>query len=98
MKMIKVLTLAAVAALVWSSPSWANPKHLQAYKKAYPDAKSKCIVCHIKDKVTKTDNELNAYGTKAKEMGDPSKEGYDAIGSAEAFEKAAAEAAGGALK
>lgn len=88
----------SIVALVWAMvfagavSGWANPKHLQAYKKAFPDAKAKCNVCHVKDKVTKTDNELNAYGAKAKEMGEPSKEGYEAIGAAPAVEDASSEA------
>jgi len=86
-----LLVLAAIA--VWVTPAHADLKQIKVYKEAYPDAKPKCINCHVDEKPKKDDgmHEANAYGKavmeQAGEEAVPTAETYQKVGSIEDFEQ-----------
>lgn len=89
---LSVLTLAVVA---FSHPVQANPKIIKAYKEAYPDAKPKCIFCHVDAMPKKADgqHENNDYGKTIKDAyealgkdAEPTGEMFKNVGSKEDFE------------
>ena len=60
-----ILGLGVLAFLSFTNAE-ANVEQIKIYKEAYPDAKPKCIDCHV-DKVPKKDDGLHAlndYGNK----------------------------------
>jgi len=59
-----VISILLTAFIFWALPVHAGMVQIKAYKEAYPDAKPKCIDCHV-DKMPKKDDgahELNDYG------------------------------------
>lgn len=66
----------------------ANVAQVKLYKAAYPDAKPKCIFCHI-DKLPKKDegmHEPSAYGKKVREAAEITVDTYKQAGTYEDFE------------
>lgn len=63
--------------------TFTNIRQIKAYKEVFPDAKPKCIDCHV-DAIPKKDagkHELNDYGKKVKETNTaPDVETYKKIG------------------
>jgi hypothetical protein len=73
----------------FATPSFANVGQIKEYKKAFPDAKPKCIQCHAVEKPKKEDgqHDLNAYGKKVKDAAKaqpPTDAAYKAVGPAPA--------------
>ncbi len=61
----KIVCLGALMGFVaWGTCAHANLKVIKAYKETYPDAKPKCIMCHVDTLPKKPDgeHEHNAYG------------------------------------
>ena len=87
-KKIFLLTLGAF--FVWSVKAQADMEQIKTYKEAFPDAKPKCINCHV-DAVPKKDegkHKLNAYGLKAEGVEEkPTAKTFKKIGSFEDFMK-----------
>ena len=87
-KKIFLLTLGAF--FVWSVKAQADMEQIKAYKEAFPDAKPKCVDCHV-DAIPKKDegkHNLNAYGSKVKETSaKPTAETYKKVGKASEYKK-----------
>jgi len=74
--------------ILWALPAHADFTQIKAYKETYPDAKLKCIDCHV-DKMPKKDDgahEPNDYGksvikaAKAAGLDKPTADTYKAVG------------------
>lgn len=83
--------------ILWAIPVRASMTEIKAYKDAYPDAKPKCIDCHV-DKMPKKDDgqhELNDYGkavikaAQAAKLDKPTADTYKTVGTIEDFAKKA---------
>lgn len=77
----------------------ADVEQVKLYKAVYPDAKPKCISCHI-DKLPKKDegmHEPNAYGKKIKEAAEITADTYKQVGTFEDFEAQQNQEEGGPL-
>jgi len=73
-------------------PAQAGLPQIKAYKEIYPEAKPKCIDCHVDKMPKKVDgqHELNQYGkavVKAAGVQKPSSSTYKTIGKIEDFKK-----------
>jgi len=86
MKNITFLIL--VGFLIWAIPAHADIAQIKAYKEIYPNAKPKCMNCHV-DKMPKKEDgahENNDYGksavkaAKAAGLDKPTADTYKAIG------------------
>jgi hypothetical protein len=74
--------------IFWALSAHADMTQIKAYKEAYPDAKPKCIDCHV-DKMPKKDDgahENNDYGksivkaAQAAKLDKPTADTYKAVG------------------
>jgi hypothetical protein len=93
-----MILLIGLGLVLWIVPAQANMKEMKIYKEAYPDAKIKCIDCHV-DAMPKKDDgkhEMNAYGKavtaesqKAGAKSDviPTVDTYKKVGKIEDFKK-----------
>ncbi|MBF0618822.1 MAG: hypothetical protein HQL19_01510 [Candidatus Omnitrophica bacterium] len=98
-KFISVFVLLVFAVgmfLVGAAPAQANIKMMKAYKEAYPDAKIKCISCHVVAMPKKDDgqHDMNDYGkavvdAAAKDNADkvPTADTFKKVGTIEQFKK-----------
>jgi len=83
--MKKIIFLILTGFICWTIPAHADFAQIKAYKEAYPDAKPKCIDCHV-DKMPKKDpgpHELNDYGksvVKAAGTVKPTADTYKTVG------------------
>ena len=76
----------------WMATAQANMKEIKIYKEAYPDAKIKCMDCHV-DAMPKKDagkHEMNNYGkaviaATAKSDVSPTVDTYKKVGKIEDF-------------
>jgi len=90
MKIIKLLVLTGF--IFWAAAAQANMTQIKAYKETYPDAKPKCIDCHV-DKMPKKDDgahDPNDYGKaviKAAGTEKPTADTYKTVGTIEDFAK-----------
>ena len=81
--------------IFWAASAHADMAQIKAYKETYPDAKPKCIDCHV-DKMPKKDDgqhDANDYGKaviKAAGSQTPTADTYKTVGSIEDFAKKAA--------
>ena len=85
----KIMMLGMLIGLVfWSVSARADMAQIKAYKETYPDAKLKCIECHV-DKMPKKDDgahENNDYGksvikaAKAAGLDKPTADTYKTVG------------------
>ncbi len=69
-------------------PAHADLKEIKKYKEAFPEAKPKCIECHVQEKPKKDDgqHELNEYGNAVKAKAEEiTAETYKAVGKIEDF-------------
>jgi len=94
---MKRIFLATAFILTGALLAWANVNEIKLYKEAFPDAKPKCINCHV-DALPKKDegkHEANAYGKAIKEQAakeqaikeaKPTVETYKAVGPVEKFQ------------
>ena len=88
----KVLFFVTVAFFFFVAKGQADVNQIKAYKEAFPDAKPKCVDCHV-DAIPKKDegkHNWNAYGTKIKETAakeKPTAETYKKVGKIEEFLK-----------
>ena len=83
-----VFLCATFLSLLTGIPVHANMKQIKFYKEIYPDAKPKCIQCHMVALPKKEDgqHELNAYGQAVKKAAsEPTAETYKQVGKAEDF-------------
>ena len=86
----KLLVLILSVLFFWATKAQANVDQMKVYKEAYPDAKLKCINCHV-DALPKKEegkHEWNAYGKKVKETAakaKPTAEAYKKVGKVEDF-------------
>lgn len=83
-----ILGFGLVFAVVGNTIAMADVDQIKLYKAAYPDAKPKCIFCHV-DKLPKKDegmHEPNAYGKKVREAAEITAETYKEVGTFEDFE------------
>ena len=94
----KIVCLGALMGfMAWGTCAQANLKVIKAYKEAYPDAKPKCIMCHVAALPKKADgeHEHNAYGKAlvqaAKDAKEelPSSDTIKKVGPVEDFQKQA---------
>jgi len=95
---MKTLALCVLLGLLcWAAPARADLKEIKKYKEAFPDAKPKCINCHVDEKPKKDDgqHDPNDYGkavlkaaqdAKAEE-GKPTADTYKKAGAIEDFKK-----------
>ena len=62
---LRVLSCGFTAAILLAGTAHADMNEIKTYKTAFPDAKPKCIECHVAAMPKKDDgqHELNAYGT-----------------------------------
>ena len=90
-----IMSIILTGFILWVTPAQANMTQLKAYKDAYPDAKPKCIDCHV-DKMPKKDDgahELNDYGkavvkaAQAAKLDKATADTYKAVGKIEDFSK-----------
>jgi len=90
--MKKTIFLILAGLIIGTLPAYANFPQIKAYKETYPDAKPKCIDCHV-DKMPKKDDgqhELNDYGkavVKSAGTVKPTADTYKTIGKIEDFKK-----------
>jgi len=86
--MKKIMFLVLTGFIFWALPVHADMSQIKAYKEAYPDAKPKCIDCHV-DKMPKKDDgahENNDYGkaavtaAQAAKLDKPTADTYKALG------------------
>jgi hypothetical protein len=80
----------AVGLVFWMAAAQANMKEMKAYKEAFPDAKLKCMSCHV-DAMPKKDagkHEFNDYGKALiAENAKPTVDTYKKVGKVEDFKK-----------
>ena len=82
---MKTIMFAILAGFIcWALPVHADMAQIKAYKETYPDAKPKCIDCHV-DKMPKKDgaHDPNDYGkavVKAAGTATPSAYTYKKVG------------------
>jgi hypothetical protein len=93
-----MILLIGLGLVLWIVPAQAGMKDMKIYKEAYPDAKIKCIDCHV-DAMPKKDDgkhEMNDYGKAvmaesqkagAKPDVSPTVDMYKAVGKIEDFKK-----------
>jgi len=84
--------IAAAAIFVAASvvPASASLKQIKLYKEAFPDAKLKCIECHVDEKPKKDDgqHEPNDYGKAVLSTDkEPTVDTYKKVGAIENFKK-----------
>jgi hypothetical protein len=91
--MKKILWVMAALVVGWGFTAFANLEQQKLYKEAFPDAKPKCVTCHV-DAIPKKDegkHDWNAYGqaikAKAGEGVKPTVDAYKAVGPAEKFQE-----------
>ncbi len=87
-KVVVISGLVFAFAILGNTFASADVDQVKLYKAAYPDAKPKCISCHI-DKLPKKDegmHEPNAYGKKVREAAEITAETYKQVGTFEDFE------------
>jgi hypothetical protein len=86
--MKKVNFLVLTGFILWAVPVHADMAQIKAYKETYPDAKPKCIDCHV-DKMPKKDDgahDPNDYGksvlkaAKAAGLDKPTADTYKTVG------------------
>ena len=86
----KILILTIITLFIWIAQGQADVNQIKAYKEAFPDAKPKCINCHV-DAIPKKDegkHVLNAYGLKVKETASkPTAETYKKVGKVEDYKE-----------
>ena len=88
----KILVLTLGVFFIWGAKGQADVNQIKAYKEAFPDAKPKCINCHV-DAIPKKDegkHNWNAYGLKVKEISakaKPTAETYKKVGKVEDFKE-----------
>ena len=92
--MKKITFFVLTAFILWVVPAYANFTQIKAYKVTYPDAKLKCVDCHV-DKTPKKDgpHDLNDYGkavAKVAGTSSPTADTYKTVGSIEDFAKKSA--------
>ncbi len=76
--------------LFTAAPAHANLKETKKYKEAFPDAKPKCINCHMDEKPKKDDgqHDPNDYGKAViKAASEPTVDTYKQVGKIEDFKK-----------
>lgn len=84
-----------LAVMFWAIPAKADLKQIKAYKEAFPDAKPKCMGCHVDEKPKKEDgqHEANDYGKAVLKAAQDAKEEkptadtYKKVGPIESFKK-----------
>jgi hypothetical protein len=77
-----------LAVVLGMATAQANMKEMKVYKEAFPDAKIKCIDCHV-DAMPKKDagkHDLNAYG-KAIVKSEVTVDMFKKLGTVEDFKK-----------
>ncbi len=93
MKTIKFFLLAGF--ILWTVPAHADMAQIKAYKETYPDAKPKCIDCHV-DKMPKKEDgahDPNDYGkavikaAQDAKLDKPTADTYKQAGKIEDFKK-----------
>ena len=83
--MRKITFVILAGFIVWAIPAHADMAQIKAYKETYPDAKPKCIDCHV-DKMPKKDDgahDPNDYGKaviKAAGTTAPTADTYKTVG------------------
>jgi hypothetical protein len=86
--MKKVIYLVLTGFIFWALPAHADMSQIKAYKETYPDAKPKCIDCHV-DKIPKKEDgahDPNDYGksvikaAKAAGLDKPTADTYKTVG------------------
>ena len=80
----------AVLFLAGAIPAHANLKEIKKYKEAFPDAKPKCIECHMDEKPKKDDgqHDPNDYGKAVLNVAkETTVETYQKVGKIEDFKK-----------
>ena len=86
--MKKVNFLILTGFICWALPAHADMDQIKAYKETYPDAKPKCIDCHV-DKMPKKEDgahDPNDYGksvikaAKAAGLDKPTANTYKTVG------------------
>jgi hypothetical protein len=90
--MKKTTFLILAGFIFWIVPAHANLVQIKAYKETYPDAKPKCINCHVVEHPKKDDgqHDPNDYGKaviKAAGADKPTADTYKTVGTIEAFGK-----------
>ena len=90
--MKKIIFLILSGFILSNVPAFASFSQIKEYKQTYPDAKPKCVECHV-DKMPKKDDgkhELNDYGkaaVKAAGTNKPTADTYKTVGKIEDFKK-----------
>jgi hypothetical protein len=82
-----VILIIGLGLVLWIASAQAAMKDMKIYKEAFPDAKIKCIDCHV-DTMPKKDegkHELNAYGKAA--VAEAKKTGANGIPTADTYKK-----------
>ena len=80
-----IISILLTGFIFWAVSAQASLQQSNTYKLAYPDAKPKCIDCHV-DKIPKKDDgahELNDYGkavVKAAGAQKPTADTYKSVG------------------
>jgi hypothetical protein len=85
-----VILFIGLGLVFWTAMAQASMKEMKVYKEAFPDAKIKCMDCHV-DAMPKKDDgkhELNAYGKALiAETGKATVDTYKKVGKVEDFKK-----------
>ena len=86
--MKKILWVLPITLLLWCASAQADVNMIKVYKEAYPDAKPKCMLCHV-DAIPKKEDgkhDLNAYGQAAKKLTPiPTADTFKQLGPAEDY-------------
>ncbi len=90
-----VFSLVVLSGFVLSNTAQANPAMIKAYKKAFPDARTKCINCHVSALPKKAEgrHEWDAYGLAVKKaakdagLEHPSADTFKKVGRIEDFKE-----------
>lgn len=86
------MVILVMGVFIWVStiPAQASLKQIKLYKEAFPDAKPKCIECHVDEKPKKDDgqHEANDYGKAIMSTDkEPTADTYKKVGKIEDFKK-----------
>jgi len=89
---LMIVLVVAIGLILIGSSAQASLKQMKEYKGAFPDAKPKCVNCHVSEMPKKDDgqHELNDYGKaviKAAGAQSPSADTYKTVGKVEDFKK-----------
>jgi len=91
-KKLMLVSVITIGCVLMSVSAYAGLRQIKAYKEVFPDAKPKCIDCHVSELPKKDDgqHDLNDYGKAVVKSADgetPKVDAYKTVGKIEDFKK-----------